>query len=193
MGRMKELQKQLHNYIQTPQDAYVNAKLGEEYEKIGQGAAAHSYFLRAAELLHDSDPKMAYNCFLKTWKQLNITTRRPDFEQGQLQAAIAYAPNRPEAYYHLSVWHSNKKEWMLSYMYACLGKDNSKENIPLTYDIGYPGDFVFDFQKAFTGWYIGKRDQSKSLFLELGKLKDIPQNFKEIISENIRDFGLQYL
>ena len=56
MGRMKELQKQLHAYIQTPQDAYVNAKLGEEYEKIGQGAAAHSYFLRAAELLHDSDP-----------------------------------------------------------------------------------------------------------------------------------------
>ena len=59
--------------------------------------------------------------------------------------------------------------------------------------VGYPGDFVFDFQKAFTGWYIGKRDQSKSLFLELGELKDIPQNFKEIISENIRDFGLQYL
>jgi len=82
---------------------------------------------------------------------------------------------------------------MISYMYACLGKDNIKENTPLTYDIGYPGDFVFDFQKAFTGWYIGKRDQSKSLFLELGKLKDIPQNFKEIISENIRDFGLQYL
>ena len=127
MGRMKELKKQLHNYIHTPQDAYINAKLGEEYEKIGQGAAAHSYFLRAAELLHDSDPKMAYNCFLKTWKQLNTTTRRPEFEQGQLQAAIAYAPNRPEAYYHLSIWHSNRKEWMISYMYACLGKDNIKE------------------------------------------------------------------
>ena len=76
MGRMKELQKQLHAYIQTPQDAYVNAKLGEEYEKIGQGAAAHSYFLRAAELLHDSDPKMAYNCFLKTWKQLKYKHKK---------------------------------------------------------------------------------------------------------------------
>ena len=65
MGRMKELQKQLHAYIQTPQDAYINAKLGEEYEKIGQGAAAHSYFLRAAELLHTYDPEMAYCCVLK--------------------------------------------------------------------------------------------------------------------------------
>ena len=33
---MKELQKQLHAYIQSPQDAYINAKLGEEYEKIGK-------------------------------------------------------------------------------------------------------------------------------------------------------------
>jgi hypothetical protein len=190
---MDKLKKYLNVYVNDPLDPYINAMLGEEYELIGQGAAAHSYFLRAAELLYDTDPEMAYNCFLKTWKQLNITTRRPDFEQGQLQAAIAYAPNRPEAYYHLSIWHSNRKEWMISYMYACLGKANISNNPPLTYDVGYPGDFVFDFQKAFTGWYIGKRDQSKSLFLELGKLKDIPQNFKEIISENIRDFGLQYL
>jgi tetratricopeptide (TPR) repeat protein len=191
MGRMKELQKQLHDYIQTPRDAYINAKLGEEYEKIGQGAAATSYFLRAAELLHDSDPKMAYNYFLKTWKQIHKTTRRPDFEKGQLQAAIAYSPHRPEAYYHLSIWYSDRKEWMEAYMYACLGRTKITNGSALPYDIGYPGDFVFDFQKAFTGWYVGKREQSKSLFLKLGELKEIPQNFKTIIAENIRDFGLQ--
>ena len=183
----------LKKYLNVPVSVATDSVdyLGEEYELIGQGAAAHSYFLRAAELLYDTDPEMAYNCFLKTWKQLNITTRRPDFEQGQLQAAIAYAPNRPEAYYHLSIWHSNRKEWMISYMYACLGKANISNNPPLTYDIGYPGDFVFDFQKAFTGWYIGKRDQIKSLFLELRKL--CTENGILLISENIRDFGLQYL
>jgi hypothetical protein len=190
MGGMKELKKQLHSYIQNPQDAYVNASLGEEYEKIGQGATAHSYFLRAAELLYDSNPKMAYTCFLKTWKQINTITRRPEFEKGQLQAAIIYSPHRPEAYYHLSIWYSNRKEWMTSYMYACLGKTKIPNSSPLPYDVGYPGDFVFDFQLAFTGWYIGKREQSKFIFLELGKLDSIPQNFKEIIAENIRDMGL---
>ena len=59
---MKELQKQLHSYIQTPQDAYINAKLGEEYEKIGQGAAAHSYFLRANPVLNSIIVSINLNC-----------------------------------------------------------------------------------------------------------------------------------
>ena len=37
---MNKLQKYLHEYINDPLDFEVNAKLGEEYEKQGQGAAA---------------------------------------------------------------------------------------------------------------------------------------------------------
>ena len=118
---MNKLQKYLHNYIESPRDPMVNALLGEEYEKIGQGAAATSYFLRAAELWHDTEKHLAYNCFLKTWKQLYNTKRREGFEIGQLKLAIAYLPTRPEAYYHASLWYSNRKEWVDSYMYAELG------------------------------------------------------------------------
>ena len=81
---MSKLQKYLHNYLNSPRDPMINALLGEEYEKIGQGAAATSYFLRAAELWHDTEKELAYNCLLKTWKQLHNTTRREDFELGQL-------------------------------------------------------------------------------------------------------------
>ena len=52
---MSKLQKYLHNYLNSPRDPMINALLGEEYEKIGQGAAATSYFLRAAELWHDTE------------------------------------------------------------------------------------------------------------------------------------------
>ena len=87
---MDKLKRILNTYVNDPLDPYINARLGEEYEIIGQGAAALSYFLRAAELLHDKDPEFAYCCILKTWKQLNTTTRRPNFEVGQLQTAVAY-------------------------------------------------------------------------------------------------------
>ena len=160
MGRLKEY---LHAYIQNPTDPYINASLGEEYEKIGQGAAALSYFLRAAELIYESDPELAYCCILKTWKQINKTTRRPFFEKEQLQTAISFQPKRPEAYLHLSMWHSDRKEWKASYMYACLGLEFIN-NTPLPYDVGYPGDYMLLFQKAFTVWYIGQIKESEELW-----------------------------
>ena len=52
---MDKLKKDLHNYINEPLNPYFNAELGEAYENLGQGAAALSYFLRAAELLVDID------------------------------------------------------------------------------------------------------------------------------------------
>lgn len=87
--KMDKLQKLLHVYIDNPLDPHANAELGEEYEKLGQGAAAVSYFLRASELTHDTDPILAYNGILKTWKQLKNTERRESFEKGQLETAIA--------------------------------------------------------------------------------------------------------
>jgi hypothetical protein len=89
---MERLKEYLHKYIQDPLDPYINAELGQEYENIGQGAAALSYFLRASELTHDTDPILAYNGILKTWLQLNKTTRRANYEKGQLETAIAYLP-----------------------------------------------------------------------------------------------------
>jgi len=104
---MGELKKYLHLYINDPLDPYVNAQLGEEYDKLGQGAAALSYFLRAAELLHDVNKDLSYNCLLKTWKQLNKIGRRRGWEKRQLELAISFNPTRPEAYLFLSMYHNN--------------------------------------------------------------------------------------
>jgi hypothetical protein len=181
---MDKLKEFLYDYVNNPLDPYINAQLGEEYEKIGQGAAAHSYFLRAAELLHDKDPEMAYCCVLKTWKQIHITTRRPQHEVLQLQTAVAYMPERPEAYLHLSIHYSNLQEWKTSYMYACLGLlYQNKRSLP--YNVDYPGDYMLLFQKAFTGWYIGQRKESEELWYELGKLKNINPEHMDIIQDNI--------
>ena len=185
---MDKLKKQLNAYVNDPLDPYINAQLGEEYELIGQGAAALSYFLRAAELLHDKDPEMAYCCLLKTWKQIHNTTRREQWELGQLQTAVAYLPQRPEAYLHLSLHHSKKEEWKDSYMYACLGLLYQNKTI-LPYDINYPGDYMLFFQKAFTSWYIGQRQESKELWIQLGNMKNILPEHMTIIQHNIKTLG----
>lgn len=185
---MNKLKTYLNEYINDPLDPYVNAKLGEEYEKIGHGAAALSYFLRTAEMLHDKDPEMTYCCILKTWKQLNKQTRRPKWEREQLTTAISYLPTRPEAHYLLSLDYGRKHEWKYSYMHACLGLQHTNKN-PLPYDIGYPGDFMLTFQKAYTSWYIGQREESKNLWFELSQMNNIPKKYMKIIQSNVHSFG----
>ena len=181
---MGELKKYLHLYINDPLDPYVNAQLGEEYDKLGQGAAALSYFLRAAELLHDIDKDLAYNCILKTWKQLNKIGRRKKWEKSQLETAIAYNPNRPEAYLFLSLYYNDHHE---SYMYACLGLEHINKE-PLKYDVGYHSYLLY-FQKAFHGWYLAKRKESKLLWKKLGKMPNILPEHKKIIDHNNKNFG----
>jgi len=181
---MGELKKYLHLYINNPLDPHINAQLGEEYDKLGQGAAALSYFLRAAELLHDIDKDLSYNCLLKTWKQLNDIGRRKKWEKSQLEVAVAYNPNRPEAYLFLSLYHKNHHE---SYMYACLGLEHIDKE-PLTYDVGYYSYLLY-FQKAFNGWYLAKRDESKKLWAKLGNMPNILPEHKKIIDYNNKNFN----
>ena len=186
---MEKLKEYLLKYIQNPLDPYINAGLGEEYEKIGQGAAALSYFLRASELTYESDPILAYNGILKTWVQLNNTKRRKNYEKGQLEQAISYLHTRPEAYLFLSKWYSEKEEWMTANMYIDLGLKyvNSK---PLPYNIGYLGDWELKFQKAFVCWYIGQRKLSHKLWLELYVDPMVDEHHREIVINNCINFDL---
>ena len=78
---LKIPQDVFNEFINNPLDFKVNAKLGEEYEKQGQGAAALSYFLRAAELSNKFDKELSYCCLLKTWKQVNKIGRRKKWEK----------------------------------------------------------------------------------------------------------------
>ena len=126
---MKKLKELLYNYINTPLDPYANIELGLEYEKLGHGAAALSFFLRTAELIHEENPEVAYCCIIKNWKQLNNTTRRPNEEKSQLETAVAFLPKRPEAYYHLSTSYSEEKSWKTAYMYSCLGLEFTNNSI----------------------------------------------------------------
>jgi len=186
---MERLKEYLHKYIQDPLDPYINAELGQEYENLGQGAAALSYFLRASELTHDTDPLLAYNGILKTWLQLNRTTRRKNYEKGQLETAISYLPTRPEAYLFLSKWYGEKEQWKTANLYADLGLQHTGKE-PLTYDVGYLGDWELKFQKAYVCWYIGQRKQSEDLWLELLDNPYVDESHREIVINNCINFDL---
>ena len=83
-----KLQPLIDKYISDTTNPDSNYWLAYEYEKIGQNAAALSYYLRCAEISEDKD--LVYECLLKTWLMLHRTGRRPWYEHQQLLTAITY-------------------------------------------------------------------------------------------------------
>jgi hypothetical protein len=181
---MKNLKEPLRNYINDTLNPITNMELALEYEKIGQGAAALSFFLRTAELVYESNPLLAYTCILKTWKQMSNTTRRPVWEIEQLFTAVTFLPSRAEAYYFLSRKASDKDNHKESYMYACLGLQFiDKESLPYEID-GYK-PYKLHFQKALSSWYCGQREESRKIFNMLSTQEGIEKEDMELIKKNV--------
>ena len=189
--KMKSLKEQLYKYVNNSTDPQINFDLGLEYEKIGQTAAALSFYLRCAELTDNKT--LAYESLLKTHKCVATQTRRPVFEQEQLITALTHLPQRPEAYLLLSLWHSAREEWKVSNSYAIQGLELANLSLPpLNSDIGYAGHYALKFQKAFTCWWIGQRDLSLELWKELFKdIHLIPKDtYYQVILNNCKNFNI---
>lgn len=183
------IQQQLDKYINDPRNPQNNYWLGWEYEKLGHNAAALSYYLRCAELSEDRD--LIYESLLKTWYVIHKATGRLWYEHQQLLTAITQHPKRPEAYFLLSRYHELKKQWKEAYYYASAGLELCDLSLPKTLtDVSYPGDFGLFFQKALSSWYVGQREESKSMFLQLYEDKTITPTFRRAIINNLIFFNI---
>lgn len=179
----------LDNYIQDPINPEFNYWLGYEYEKIGQYASALSYYLRGAELSNDEN--LTYDCLLKTWFMLHKTKRRPVFCKKQLLVALTQNPKRPEAYFLLSRLHEKNEEWVECHYYASTALKVCDLSLPKSRtDIEYPGDFILDFQYAFSSWHIGQIDECKILWKNFIQTPNLPKYYFDIAQTNLKNLGV---
>ena len=184
------LKEQVYNYINNPLDPGTNFNTGLYYESIGQTAAALSYFLRCAELTDDKD--LEYESLLKTYRCVAKQTRRPVWEKEQLMIAITHYPERPEAYFLLSQWHSAREEWTEANYFATVAQKICDFTLPsLGSDVGYVGHWGLKFQEAFACWYRGLRQHSLDLWKELYNDPQIMNSqYFQIIINNCVNFGI---
>lgn len=154
----------LLEYINDPYNEIKNYKLGLYYYNIGQTASALSFFLRTAEWGNNNN--LIYESLIMAGLCLSRQNRRHASEMGIYLQAIRHNPNRPEAYYFLSLLHEKKNEWLESNVNACLSfnlRGNACENF---HDIGWR-EYKCVFQKAVSAWWIGQIELSGDLFYEL--------------------------
>lgn len=156
----------------TPLNPKKNFYIAVEYEKLGQTASAVGFYLRAAEYAYTNDPIIAYTSLLRLSICMELQKDRKHTISNSIFQAIAYLPDRPEAYFLLSRFYEKNANWQKCYTYATIGLiflDNSKVSLPTSID-AYEGDYSLEFQLAISSWWIGRKDESinrlKNLALE---------------------------
>jgi FkbM family methyltransferase len=157
-----------------------------EYERIGQTASAVSFYLRTAEYGYYSHPEYVYASLLKSAYCFSNQKNREATVVNLYLKAIAYIPSRPEAWFLLSRWYEQNKKWQEAYTMAEVGLSfGYLKNGPLPVWVDYPGEYGLRFEKAVSGWWIGRKDEAINEFKKL-LTEDIDQSYRSAIHTNLK-------
>lgn len=174
-----------------PVNPVLNYRAGREYDLLGQTAAATGFYLRTAEYgaawdnMHARN--LVYMALLRISSCMDRQKDRAHTAKNSLQQAIAYAPERPEAYFLLAQHYERAGAWQDCYTTACTGEYLSLNSflLPLEEDFGYEHNYVFAFERAVSAWWIGRKDEAIRTFEGLLKIKDLKPEYAEACRFNL--------
>ena len=153
-----------------------------EYERLNQTASAVSFYLRCAEYGGENSI-LVYTSLIKLAKCFETQNDRKHTVTNCLLQAIAYMPTRPEAYFLLSQFHEKESNWQECYTFAVMGKNCIAYN-PLPVNVEYYGLYCLTFEQAVSAYWIGRFDESVTLFKELLQ-QDISAEYRDAIKYNL--------
>ena len=179
-----KLEKLLTNYALDPENPETNFALGLWYEKEGHTAPALSYFLRCAE--RDEDVDIQYLALIKCYYCYDRQGTRDGTAKSLLLQAISILPKRPEAQFLLCKFYEKRSDWSECYGRASLALEICDFDCePLLVDVEYPGKYGLLFEKAISGWWWGKGDESRKIFQDLKNNYDLDEMHYKSVSDNL--------
>lgn len=172
-----EIDKLIVDLSTDPFNAEKNFKAALEYDKLNQTASAISFYLRAAEYGNkELDSLIIYTSLLRISLCFEKQGDRQATVLNNALQAAAFLTNRPEAYFLLSRIYERSQQWQSAYTFSCLGLKNLNDTLPpLPASVEYYGPYCLLFEKAVSGWWLGKNEESKQLFLKLNQLETAPE------------------
>jgi tetratricopeptide (TPR) repeat protein len=178
----------LRRLAESPNDPEVTFGLALEYDAVGQNAPAISFYLKTAEYGYNTHEELVYASLLRASKCFERQSGREHSVKNIIQQAASYLPLRPEAWYYLCLQAEADAQWQLCYTNAQLALAVADVNA-LQVDVGYPGVYAIKYQKAISAWWIGRKDESLSIFADLLN-SAIPEDYKNSIRYNMERTGM---
>jgi len=186
-----ELEQLLTNYSLDTENPMHNFNIAVWYENQGHTAPALSYFLRCAE--RSDDDNLAYEALIRASYCYDKQGTRDGSAKSLLEQALCVLPKRPEAYFLLSRFAERRQWWQDCYIHAnnALMYADFESNPPLLTDVEYPGRYGLLFEKAISGWWWGKNEESKSILLDLYDNYDLSAQYQQSVYENLNRIGVE--
>jgi tetratricopeptide (TPR) repeat protein len=169
-----------------------NLVIATEYEKLGQTASAVSFYLRAAEYGYETHKLTVYSALLRISLCIEGQKNRQMTVSNVLLQALAYIPNRPEAYLLMSRFHERSGNWQEAYTFASLGLEFTNQSMSLPINVDYPGEYSLLFQKAVSAWWVGRRDESIKIMTELANTPGLAPEYLYSITSNLERMRNSY-
>ena len=189
-NKKTELENLITRYSLDTENPESNFNLGVWYENEGHTAPALSYFLRCAERSEDQD--LAYEALIRGSYCYEKQGERDGSSRSLLWQAQSFRPDRPEAYFLLGRYAERRFWWQDTYINADLAlRYCNFDQKPLITDVEYPGKYALLYEKAISGWWWGKSEESKSLFMEILNGTEIPEQYKKFVQEKMKSMGVE--
>lgn len=167
-----------------PFNPSLNFKVAVEYERLNQTASAVSFYLRTAEYGGLTEDPLVYTSLIKMAICFENQKDRQYTVTNHLLQAIAYWPQRPEAWFLLAQYHEKSGNWQEAYTFAKSGL--SCENFAtLPAQVGYFGTYCLLFEIAVCAYWIGRKKESVRVFEYLAGLQLEPA-YESAVQDNLR-------
>lgn len=180
-----DINHKLDEFIYDPQNPNINFDLAHMYEKLGQTAAAISYYLRTTERTEDKN--LQFESMLRVGMCFESQRNRNFTVAGTYNRAITINPHRMEGYYLIAKHYLQINDHQAAYLYSTLGLELADEENNLRTDIQYPGRYAMEYIQAKSGYFVGFYKQSKNKLLELQNNLSVDDEHKLQIEKDLKE------
>lgn len=161
----------------------INFQCAVEYQALNQTASAVSFYLRAAEYGVNTHPLIVYTSLLRMSHCFADQNDRVNTVSNCILQAAAHMPERPEAYFLMAQFYERQGAWQECYTWSEMGLSVPNWE-PLPVSVGYHGEYVLEFEKAVSAWWIGRRDEAAAIFTRL-KSQDLTKEYQQSVEANL--------
>jgi hypothetical protein len=185
------IQALLNEVILDHQNPFKLYNLAKEYDRLEQGAAAATFYMRAAENSNEDNFEehfVQYKALILMALIYHREGNRDITVKSILRHAVTAFPERPEAYFILSKWLADRHNWQEAYMLARQGLDCPIFE-KVDDDLEYEGEWQLKFIYAISKWKVEGSDRAKNYLFGFKYKTKHSQEYEELINNWLKQSG----
>jgi len=185
------IQKLLNDAVLDHKNPFKLYDLAKEYDRLEQGAAACTFYMRAAENNNEETFEERFVQYKSLIAMANVYHREGNRDitaRSIFRHALTAMPERPEAYFIFSKWLADRHEWQEALLTSTQGL-NCQNFDMIDTDLEYRGKWQIEYINAISKWKVEGSDRSKNALFDFKYKTKHEKDYGEWIDNWIKQAG----